>query len=104
AGAPWSRLAGPVDHFYADPFPLFRDGRDYIFLEDLDHRTDKGIISVVEFDGNGKPGPAKPVLEEDCHLSYPFLIERDGEVFMIPETSARREIAIYRASEFPFRW
>lgn len=102
-GAPWNRLPGPGDHFYADPFPFSRGGRDFVFVEDLDHRTDKGIISVVEFE-DGKPGHARPVLEEECHLSYPFLIERDGQVFMIPETSLRREIAIYRAADFPLRW
>src|SRR5690606_1668261 len=85
-------------------FPLHHGGRDFIFFEDLDHKTDKGIISVSIFGEDGRPGAARPVLEEECHLSYPFLIERDGQVFMIPETSARREVAIYRAAEFPFRW
>jgi hypothetical protein len=45
-----------------------------------------------------------PVLEEPWHLSYPFLIERGGELFMIPESSANRDITLYRAVEFPLRW
>lgn len=104
AGARWNVLADPVDHFYADPFPLFRQGRDFLFFEDLDHKTEKGIISMVAFDEAGRPGPTVPVLEEPWHLSYPFLIERGGEVFMIPESSANREIALYRAVDFPLRW
>jgi hypothetical protein len=103
-GKHWNVLADPVDHFYADPFPLTWQGKDYLFFEDLDHKTEKGIISVVAFDEAGRPGPAMPVLEESWHLSYPFLIERGGEIFMIPESSGNRDIALYRAVEFPLKW
>ncbi len=103
-GERWNVLADPGDHFYADPFPAYRDGRDWLFFEDLDHKTGKGIISVAEFGDNGKPGDAIPVLEEPWHLSYPFLIEQDGEIYMIPEASLSGEIAIYRAENFPYGW
>ncbi|MCB5204546.1 hypothetical protein LH464_18935 [Neorhizobium sp. T786] len=103
-GATWNILKDPIDHFYADPFPVFWRGRDYIFFEDLDHKTQKGIISVVEFDAEGRPGPPIPVLEEPWHLSYPFIIEADGEIWMIPEASLSGQITAYRAIEFPWRW
>jgi hypothetical protein len=104
AGEPWNVLADPVDHFYADPFPLHWQGRDFILFEDLDHKTEKGIIAAVAFDENGVPGPAVPVIEEPWHLSYPFLLERDGGLFMIPESSASREITLYRAVDGPLQW
>jgi hypothetical protein len=104
SGTRWNVLADPVDHFYADPFPLHWRGRDYLFFEDLDHKTGKGVIAAVTFDEAGRPGPAITVIEEPWHLSYPFLIERGGEIFMIPESSANRDIALYRAVEFPLRW
>ncbi|MBL8580085.1 MAG: hypothetical protein JNK47_23030 [Mesorhizobium sp.] len=104
AGARWNVLPDPVDHFYADPFPLHWQGRDYLFFEDLDHKTEKGVIAVVAFDEAGRPGPAMPVIEEPWHLSYPFLIERDGDIFMIPESSANRDISLYRAVDFPLKW
>ncbi len=103
-GRRWNVLADPVDHFYADPFPLHWQGRDYLFFEDLDHKSEKGIISVVAFDEAGRPGPTMPVLEEPWHLSYPFLIEHGGEIFMIPESSNNRDIAIYRCVAFPLKW
>jgi hypothetical protein len=103
-GAPWSVLKDPIDHFYADPFPVFWQGRDYMFFEDLDHKTQKGIISVVEFDASGSPGPVIPVLEEPWHLSYPFMIESGGEIWMIPEASQSGKITIYRARNFPRDW
>ena len=104
SGERWSVLADPVDHFFADPFPLAWKGRDYLFFEDLDHKTNKGIISMVAFDDAGRPGPATPVLEEPWHLSYPFLIEWGGDIWMIPESSTNRDIAIYRAVDFPLKW
>src|SRR5690606_16517856 len=69
-----------------------------------DHKTGKGIISFVEFGQDGRPGDAVPVLEEPWHLSYPFLIEQEGEVYMIPEASLSGEIALYRATDFPRGW
>jgi len=44
------------------------------------------------------------VLEEPFHLSYPFVFERDGQIWMIPETSANNAITLYRAERFPDRW
>ncbi|MEO3386312.1 hypothetical protein [Mesorhizobium sp. CAU 1741] len=103
-GKAWNILADPGDHFYADPFPFRHGGRDHLFFEDLDHKTNKGIISVVVFDEDGVPGPVVPVIEEPWHLSYPFLIEADGEIWMIPEASLSGEVSIYRAVDFPHRW
>ena len=104
AGTAWNVIADPGFRFYADPFPFNHQDRNWVFVEDLDHRTNKGIISVVPFDGRGPSGPARPVLEEAWHLSYPFVFERDGQVWMIPESSANRKVTLYRAERFPDRW
>ena len=104
AGVRWNVLPDPGDHFYADPFPVRRAGRDYLFFEDLDHKTSKGVISVVPFDDHGVAVASIPVLEEPWHLSYPFMIEENGEIYMVPESSLSGEIAIYRAADFPHRW
>jgi hypothetical protein len=103
-GSAWNVLPDPGDHFYADPFPFVWRGRRFVFVEDLDHRTQKGIISAVEFGPQGPVGPMTPVLEEPWHLSYPFLIEDDGAIWMIPESSANRRVSLYRADPFPQRW
>jgi hypothetical protein len=104
SGAPWAIIADPGHHFYADPFPVTWQGRTFVFFEDLDHRVGKGTISAIAFDGTGPKGPVLPVLEEPWHLSYPFLIEHDGELWMIPESSENRDVAIYRCIGFPDRW
>lgn len=104
SGTSWNVIPDPGFRFYADPFPFIHEGRSYVFVEDLDHRTNKGIISVVPFDEHGPAGPARPVLEEPCHLSYPFVFAHEGQVWMIPESSANRSVTLYRANPFPHRW
>ncbi|WP_137128961.1 hypothetical protein [Rhizobium sp. FY34] len=103
-GAPWSILPSPINRFLADPFPIRHGGRDYLFFEELPHATQKGIISYCLIDEAGNPGPITPVLEEPWHLSYPFLIEEDGQIFMIPEASLSGCIPLYRAVRFPDQW
>jgi hypothetical protein len=104
SGPSWKVLGDPGHRFYADPFPVTWQGRTFVFFEDLDHRVGKGIISAVEFDGVGPVGNAIPVLEEPWHLSYPFLIERDGELWMIPESSEHRDVPLYKCVRFPDKW
>jgi hypothetical protein len=70
----------------------------------LDHRENKGKISVVPFDDRGPCGPAELVLEEPWHLSYPFLIRHAGQIWMMPESLADRSVSLYRADPFPHRW
>jgi hypothetical protein len=108
---PWSgslagftRLVPPRDRFWADPFPISVGDRHYIFFEDLPFATGKAHISVVEVDRTGRASAPVPVLERDYHLSYPFLVEDGGSLYMIPETAHNRTVEIYRCVEFPHRW
>lgn len=103
-GKPWRVLADPGNRFYADPMPIVVNGRTYIFFEDYPHSTKKGIISFVEVHADGSVGPVQPVLEESWHLSYPFLLQIGRDIFMVPESSSARDVAVYRADPFPHRW
>jgi hypothetical protein len=104
SGPGWNVLGDPGNHFYADPFPVTWRGRTFVFFEDLDHRVGKGIISAIEFGDAGPVGDVVPVLEEPWHLSYPFLIEDDGELWMIPESSLHGDVALYKCVRFPDKW
>ena len=44
------------------------------------------------------------VLEEPCHLSYPNVFQIDGQWYMLPESSERRDLTLYRARNFPHDW
>jgi hypothetical protein len=98
------RLVPPADRFWADPFPITVGGRHYIFFEELPFATGKGHISVVEVDREGRASQPVRVLERDYHLSYPFLFEHDGALFMIPESAYGRSVQLFRCEEFPARW
>jgi len=100
----WTMLADDGRRFYADPFPIVHDGRLTLFVEDYEHKLAKGIISAVTFDAAGPVGRPVPVLEQACHLSYPFVFEKEGQVWMIPESCANRSVDLFRATAFPGGW
>jgi hypothetical protein len=104
AGTSWNVIPDPGHHFYADPFPIVHDGKTYLFVEDFHHGLNKAVISVIPFGEHGPSGPARPVLEEPWHLSYPFVFAHAGQMWMIPESVADRSVALYRADPFPHRW
>lgn len=97
-------LMPPKDRFWADPFPLERDGRHYIFFEELIFAEGKAHIAVVEVGRNGYCSKPQRVLERPYHLSYPFLIEAEGQLFMVPETGQNGTVELYRCLNFPDRW
>jgi hypothetical protein len=98
------RLDPPKGWFWADPFPIQVAGRNYIFFEELPLGAPKAHISVVEVDREGRASQPVKVLERDYHLSYPFLVEEDGCLYMIPETARNNTVEIYRCEEFPHKW
>ena len=100
----WNNLQDDGRRFYADPFPLAYAGSTHVFVEEFPHATGKAIISAVRFGPNGPEGTPVPVLEEPHHLSYPFVFERDGAVWMVPESSAAGRVDLYRATRYPGGW
>ncbi len=100
----WHDIPDDGSRFYADPFAIEHQGKVFLFVEDFPHKTQKGLISAVEMGPQGPIGAPQPVLEAGCHLSYPFVFEADGQMWMIPETSGARTIELYRATQFPAGW
>ncbi len=99
----WLPDPGPW-RYLADPFALRRGETTHVYVEAFDYRTKHAVIEHHEF-GPGLVWRGKHVaLARSFHLSYPFLIEDDGEVFMIPESHRHGEIALYRARKFPGGW
>ncbi|MDP4023644.1 formyl transferase [Methylobacterium sp. NEAU 140] len=102
--AGWTDLPDDGRRFYADPFAIARDGAVTLFVEEFAYASGKGVISAVRFGPDGPVGRPEPVLERDVHLSYPFVFEAEGEVWMIPESCAAGTIDLYRAARFPGGW
>ena len=106
SGSLWrfKKILPPKDRFWADPHVLYRDGKYFIFIEELIYRKNKGHISVIVMDEKGDYAPPVPVIERPYHLSYPFVFEWENETYMIPETSENRTIELYKCVQFPHRW
>jgi len=98
------KIMSPRHHFYADPFIIKRDKKNYVFFEDFSLNDNKALISYIEIFDDNTYGKPKRALVKDYHLSYPFLYERDGNIYMIPETRQNKSIELYRAETFPDKW
>jgi hypothetical protein len=99
------QLVPPKDRFWADPCVVERHGRHTIFIEEQEYAKPFGHLSVIELDEDGNPIlPAVKILERPYHLSYPFVFEDGGELYMIPETQQNGTIELYHCSRFPDRW
>lgn len=104
SGSPFALLPDDGKRFFADPFVIEHEGRTFLFVEEFPYELARGVISVSELDADGSFGRPRQVLVEPHHLSYPQVFAVGGAVWMIPETSATREVVLYRAESFPDRW
>jgi len=62
-------LTPPRDRFWADPFPIRFENRDFVFFEEFVTREGKAHISVLEIGPRGPIGPPARALTADYHLS-----------------------------------
>jgi hypothetical protein len=94
----------PKDKFWADPFPITMMGKYYVFLEEFVYSRMKGHISVIEMGQDGKWSPPIKVLDTDYHLSYPYIFEWGGDLYMVPESKCNKTISLYKCTRFPTQW
>lgn len=94
----------PEGHNYADPFLFEWHERTYVFFESWKRDGGKGSIWCAELDTNGAATSPRQVLARDYHLSYPFVFEWQGELYMLPESWDSSTVNVYRASNFPWEW
>ena len=89
--------------FFADPFVITYKRRTICFVEDFFFSEAKGKISAIEIFDEGYKF-LDIVLEENFHLSFPFVFIHEDKVYMIPETNEANEIRLYQAVNFPLKW
>jgi hypothetical protein len=87
----------------ADPMAWRSNGKVHVLCEEMRLSSGKGRISATTFDGSSW-GALGSVIEPPTHASYPFLFEHRGDIYCVPETFEAREIALYRARDFPTKW
>ncbi|MGA7192539.1 MAG: hypothetical protein WBW94_02835 [Anaerolineales bacterium] len=92
------------DRYWADPFIVVHQKQNHIFIEEKMYATGRGRIACLTLDEEGNLKSHQVVLERPYHLSYPFIFEYRGEMFMLPETAQNRTLEIYRCVHFPDQW
>tara|TARA_X000000950_G_C13921446_1_gene663687 strand:- start:994 stop:1890 length:897 start_codon:yes stop_codon:yes gene_type:complete len=98
---------------YADPFLYYYNDELYLFFEALNmnrlnKRNVKGIGEIyyckIECINNEYLYSTPCVaLQKPWHLSFPFIIEYNNSIYMIPEQSSQN-LDIYKCIEFPNKW
>jgi len=89
-------------HYVADPFAASHDGTTAVLAERYDYRTRTGTIAALTIDGMSVTEPEG--LPAGVHTSYPYLVDVDGSVYCLPETSGRDGVRCFRATSYPGRW
>ncbi len=100
----WWLPAGKPFTFIADPFGVWRDGNLHIFAESYDYRTKHGYIKGFILGSDYTIKEEFVALKEPWHLSYPFLIEDEGKIYMLPEAHRSGKLTLYQANQFPKIW
>jgi len=83
----------------ADPFLFAHGDTLYVFFEGMRLIGGHGaIIMTSTKDLKTFTKPIKITNEPDCHFSYPFVFEDNGQVYMMPETGCDFNIRLYKAT------
>uniref|UniRef100_A0A7N0TLU7 Glucosamine inositolphosphorylceramide transferase 1 n=1 Tax=Kalanchoe fedtschenkoi TaxID=63787 RepID=A0A7N0TLU7_KALFE len=97
--------AGFPSNFVADPFLYLQDDVLYMFYETKNTITLQGDIGVARsMDKGATWQPLGIALDEDWHLSYPYVFDHLGKIYMMPESSCKGELRLYQAVKFPLKW
>ena len=100
----FTRIVPPAGHDWLDPFALEKNGRYYVFFEDRLRASGKGRIAMLELERGGRWSAPVSVLEREYSISHPFLLEQDGNLYLVPESEQNRTVEVYRCVDFPQRW
>jgi len=95
--------------FVADPF-LFADEDLHLLFEVFNPYADPTAVigHAVSTDGGRGWRYDGVVFEHDRHVSFPYVFEHGGEVYMVPDIANEdgrvAPARLYRAARFPDRW
>lgn len=82
----------------ADPFLFSHNGKLYLFYESK-KLCKPGVIKMTWTKDLRTWARPVIVLQEPFHLSFPFVFEDNGAIYMIPESQQNHSIRLYRASD-----
>ena len=84
----------------ADPFLFVKDDVLYLFFEKvyagIKERGHLAMVKTTDLENWSDP---VDVLTLPCHLSFPFVFEDSGRVYLIPESNEMDSIDLYQAND-----
>jgi O-antigen/teichoic acid export membrane protein len=97
------------DRSQADPMLVEHKDQLYIFFEEMLHSSNVGYIKVgrVVLDDSPRMTDVKSVCFNpplNNHVSFPHVLKRGADYFLLPENSATANTQIYKATNFPTQW
>ena len=90
--------------FLSEPFGFERRSVLTVYVQAFDYRVRRGQIRYYQYDARDHLIREGRALSEAWHLSYPFLIEDEGELYMLPSAAKSGRLTLYRCRRFPDQW
>lgn len=84
--------------FQADSFLFVKEDELFLFYE-LQHWDDPGCIAMVKTKDLKTWTKPQIVLRQPFHLSFPYVFEDNGTIYMIPESQESDSIRLFKANK-----
>lgn len=81
--------------YAADPFTVCIGGKTLIYYEELSFWHGKGRLKMIISPEINSKRNVVGIGDDNIHLSYPYIFEDGGNVYCIPETATKKEVALY---------
>lgn len=83
-----------LNRYYADPFGISINNKDYILAEEFCHYLKRGRLVIFELK-NYKLINKKILLDDKKHLSYPFIFNENNKNYIICESYKSNQLNLY---------
>lgn len=102
--SPFTVINNSRRYWCADPFLFYYNGKNYLFFEMYDRLKRKGCLGYRIISDNGSIGKMHKMIEEDIHLSYPYVFQKNQDIYLMPESSKSSSQIIFKSNFFPHKW
>jgi len=96
-------VVSPKGEYWADPFIFKFQEENYVFFENYSYKTKRGKISCGKIDAKSLVD-ISDVLDLDYHLSFPYIFEDNGDIYLMPESNENKRLELYKCVNFPNEW
>ena len=96
-------IPNPEGCFSADPFLISSEIGEFLFVEEFSYAQKKAHIAVYDV-STSIPKRLGIALNEEFHVSFPYVFRHENNFYMCPETIASRQVRLYKATNFPLDW